>query len=153
MQFQQIDGFDTKAAALLGFCGVVLALLFGSGTVLGHWNAAFTVASVAFSSAAIAAGFALFPRGFKYNPSVAALNRWAAKYQPGTTAMLTSRSIQAAMTYNRKGVQHKLRGLQVAAGLIIAGVVALGVGLIVSPHEAANQTGGAERPTIERERR
>ena len=134
MQFRQIDGFDTKAAALLGFCGVVLALLFGSGTVLGHWNAAFTVASLAFSTAAVAAGFALFPRSFKYNPSVAALNRWGSKYRPATTALLISRSIQAAMTYNKTRVRHKLRGLQMAAGLIIVGVLALAVGLIISPH-------------------
>ncbi len=38
MQIKAIDGLDTKAAALLGFTGIVLALLFNSETVKESWG-------------------------------------------------------------------------------------------------------------------
>jgi hypothetical protein len=139
MQFKQVDGLDTKATALLGFTSVVLALLFNSNTVSENWGAPFVVAAAAFAVGVLALGYTIYPRGFKFNPSVSALRRWS-KYSSATTAYLVTRSIEVAMPHNRRHLDRKLRGLQAGGACIIVGVIAVSVGLVTSSHANTNKT-------------
>ncbi len=132
-QLAQIDGLDTKAATLLGFVGVVLALLLGRSDLGTRWQ--LLVAALLLAIAVLALGYALWPRSFRVNPNLRSIAGWVVRGDPDPNILVTA-SIQRALDFNAGRITQKIRGLQAACGLVAIAVIILAVD--VASHRASS---------------
>jgi hypothetical protein len=129
-QLQAIDGLDTKSANLIGFVGVVLGLAFTAEIAADAWNVGLAVGAALLAVAAILLGVGLLPRGYKFNPNIAALREALLDAPPEKTAVLVIDSIVSALTWNTDLLRWKVRFVSYGVFLAVLGVVVLGATLL-----------------------
>ncbi len=125
-QLTQIDGLDTKAATLLGFVGVVLALILDKSDLAARWQ--LLVAALLLALAVLALGYVLWPRSFRVNPNLRSIAGWVSRGDPDPNILVTA-SIQRALDFNGGRITQKIRGLQAACGLVATAVIILAIGV------------------------
>jgi len=141
LQQAQIDGLDGKAATLLGFVGVILALLIARDD-LERWPLA--TAAALLGLAVLSIGFVLWPRSFKVNPNLGSMMAWARREQPDPD-LLVAASIERAVRFNKRGIGHKIRGLQ-AAGLCVGLALVFLAGGVLASDNGADSRGASGKP-------
>jgi ABC-type tungstate transport system substrate-binding protein len=98
---QHARDLDTKAAALLGFAGLLLGLLFSSELAVHHWNALLTAGTVLLGTALLPLGATLYPLRLRLNPDLEKLaykdDRRAMAELESLVASSLQRSIRVGM--------------------------------------------------------
>jgi len=131
-QLSAIDSLDTKAATLMGFAGVFLGLLFSSETARTHWNMRFSISVGLLAAGIVVLGLAILPRHYKFNPNIAALERFYLTSSPETTQAVAVESIIRAISSNSNTLRSKVWLVQVGTALIVAGLVYASVRFLYS---------------------
>jgi hypothetical protein len=129
-QLQAIDSLDTKAANLIGFVGVVLGLAFTADIAAEASNVGLTVGAALLAVAAILLGVGLLPRGYRFNPNIAALREALLDAPTETTSVLVIDSIVSALNWNNDLLRWKVRFVRYGVSLAVLGVVVTGVTLL-----------------------
>ncbi len=128
-QREDFNALDTKAATLLGFVGVVLALLFGNADLVAHWNAWLSAAVAALVLAAASLAFTLWVRGFVVAPSDEKLVQWLPLKAAATEQLLAVAGTQA-LDDNRRTMRRKGIGVRIATSFVLVAIFAAGAGLL-----------------------
>ena len=130
-QLSAIDSLDTKAATLMGFAGVFLGLSFSSETARTHWNMGFRSRWDSLRRHSCSR-LAILPRHCKFNPNIAALERFYLTSSPETTQAVAVESIIRAISSNSNTLRSKVWLVQVGTALIVAGLVYASVRFLCS---------------------
>ncbi|HVE68947.1 MAG TPA: hypothetical protein VNB64_10245 [Solirubrobacteraceae bacterium] len=141
-QQTQIDGLDGKAATLLGFVGVALALLIARDD-LGRWPLASAAGLLAL--AVLFLGFVLWPRSFKANPRLASLMRWSRRGDPDPH-LLVAASIVRSVDFNERGIAFKTRGVQAAELCVGLALVLLAAGVLTGDNRESRDKSPQHHP-------
>jgi hypothetical protein len=146
-QLTQVDGLDTKAAALLGFTGVLLSLLFANTGLTSHWNYWMTAAVVLLALSAAALAWSLWVRDWAVKPAAKDLRKWSGRSQHDMERILAA-AFEAAWYHNNRRARCKALWIRGGTSLLAAAIVAAAVGLMlarsqVHPTPAAGQSSSA----------
>lgn len=123
---------DTKAATILGFVGVMLALIFSSDTARDKWSLAMSIGAGVLTASTIPLGYVLFPRPIKLNPDVASLRSLAANASLDTTYWAIAASVERAISYNEARIRRPARVMKAAAVTVAVAVLIIGGTLVYS---------------------
>ena len=130
-QLTQVDGLDTKAAALLGFAGVLLGLLFANTDLTSHWNCWMTAAVVLLVLSAAALARSLWVRDWAVKPAAKDLPTSAWRPQHDTERILAA-AFEAAWYRNNRRARLKALWIRGGTSLLAAAIVAAAVGLMIA---------------------
>ncbi len=130
-QLTQVDGLDTKAAALLGFTAVLLGLLFSNSDLTSQWNCFMTAAVVLLVLSAAALAWSLWVRDWAVKPAARDLRAWSQRPQNDMERILAA-AFEAAWYHNNKSARVKALWLRAGTSLLAAAIVAAAVGLMMA---------------------
>ncbi len=120
---------EGKAANLVGFAGIVLALLFTSDAAADSWNALLSIGAGLLAASVAPLAIALLPRRSRFNPNLTALRRLRGEGAEGLEVG-TAQSIERAIRRNSSIAQAKARAILVGIIMIVCGVAMVAGALI-----------------------
>lgn len=109
---------------------MVLGLLFTADLATENWNGLLTAAASFLGAATVPLGAALWPRNYRFNPNIAALERLAMGWPEEATNRAVVASIRQAIGHNQPILKRKARAVQVGATMIVVGVLLAGARLV-----------------------
>lgn len=131
-QLAELNALDSKAANLIGFVGIVLTLIYTSAFADGHWTWALTTGTAALALATLPLGHAVWPRSYKFNPSLDGLLRLLADSEPTKTYGFIAESIQRSVLGNQEIIKRKKQAVGTGTVVIVLGVLFVTASLLYS---------------------
>jgi hypothetical protein len=131
-QLNELNALDGKAANLIGFVGIVLTLIYTSAFADGHWTWALTGGTAALALATLPLGYAVWPRSYRFNPSVDGLRRMFSKAEPAVTYGFIAESIERGVLANQEIIKRKKQAIGAGTITIVLGVLLVSASLLYS---------------------
>jgi hypothetical protein len=122
---QRANDLDTKAAALLGFTGLLLGLLFSSSLAVQHWNELFTAGAALLGVALLPLGATLYPARVRVNPNLDELIDGGCDPAPAALEAFIASSLQRSIRAGIRAV--RIKSMFVRSGSVL---IAVAVGLV-----------------------
>lgn len=129
-QLRSIESLDTKAAALIGFTGVLLGLVFTSPAVTDQWNTALTVGVSALAVGIVGLLLLLLPRRYRFDPNIVALTKRYLDQAEEETLRVAIESIEQALVSNADVLKWKVRFLDAFAALAVGAILLIAASLL-----------------------
>lgn len=131
-QLAELNALDGKAANLIGFVGIVLTLIYTSAFADGHWTWALTGGTAALALATLPLGFAVWPRSYRFNPSIDGLRRMFSRTEPAVTHGFIAESIERGILANQEIIKRKKQAIGGGTVIIVLGVLLVSASLLYS---------------------
>ncbi len=122
-QLAELNALDGKAANLIGFVGIVLTLIYTSAFADHHWSWALTAGTAALALATLPLGYAVWPRSYKFNPSIDGLRRMFSDAAPAVTYGFIAESIERGILANQEIIKRKKQAIGGGTAMIVLGVL------------------------------
>jgi hypothetical protein len=132
-QIGAMESLDTKAANLIAFAGIVVALIFSSNFVEAHWTAVLAVGTGLLAFSVLPLVYVL-GRSFSFDPNIAALDDLFSGTELDDSLHWLRDSLRGAVDRNADSLRRRTRAVRCSA-LIIVVALALVVGSLISSQE------------------
>lgn len=123
---------DTKAATILGFVGVVLALIFSSDVARDNWSLLMSIGAGTLTVSTIPLAYALYPRKLRLNPDIAHLRVLVGNGPPDSTHWAIAASVERAIAHNEAVTHRTAKAMKGAATAVAIAVLVIGGTLVYS---------------------
>ena len=131
-QLAELNALDAKAANLIGFVGIALTLIYTSAFADGHWTWALTAGTAALALATLPLGYGVWPRSYRFNPSIDGLRRVFSEVAPQTTYAFIAESIERGILANQEIIKRKKQAIGAGTVTIVLGVLLVSASLLYS---------------------